>query len=109
MDSPQIPHSHSCPFNASPPIQVGKGGRKPPPNPRGTHLGEGCKQWGSLARQGGVLGGCSSEGVSCRAGCSGSFSGGLLSFGGSPRRVLALSSATSTSKSLARPCTSRRW
>lgn len=39
----------------------------------------------------------------------GSLRPGLFSLGDSPLRELAFSSATSTSKSLARPWTSRRW
>lgn len=85
----------------------------PPPRCQGPHLGSGQWEWGGLARQGEVLGGpaggCGSEEGSCWEGGSGSFPGGLLSFGDSPLRELAFSSATSTSKSLARPCTSRRW
>lgn len=79
----------------------------------GAHLGGGQWEWGGLARQGdalgGTAGGCGSAGAAGagRSG-SGSFLTGLFSFGDS-RRELAFSSATSTSKSLARPCTSRRW
>lgn len=40
---------------------------------------------------------------------TGSLRPGLFSLGDSPLRELAFSSATSTSKSLARPWTSRRW
>ena len=57
---------------------------------------------------GGAAGGCGSAGGAGGSMPGGSFLGGLFSFGAS-RRELAFSSATSTSKSLARPCTSRRW
>lgn len=78
----------------------------------GAHLGGGQWTWGGLGRQGdepgGAAGGCGSAGGAGGSEPGGSFLGGLFSFGAS-RRELAFSSATSTSKSLARPCTSRRW
>lgn len=71
-------------------------------------------EWDCFTRQGEVLGrtseACDSEKESCESrSAAASFLTGLFSLRYSPFLALAFSSATKTSKSLARPCTSRRW
>lgn len=79
-----------------------------------SYLGSAQREWGCFARQGEVLGRtnevCAPEEASweSRSGST-SFLTGLFSLGDSPFLELAFSSATKTSKSFARPCTSRRW
>lgn len=77
------------------------------------YLGSAQWEWGCFARQREVLGRtnevCATEASWERRSGIASFLTGLFSLGDSPFLELAFSSATKTSKSFARPCTSRRW